>query len=248
MSRGDQDRRLIVQGPDRGCSRVARPKRITRRAPLSPTPRRSGPAPALRARHTLHHLAAGDQSREETPLETRVDVHHRHVRRATVEHRQHRRQAAEVRPVTDARRHTDHRTPDVTRHDTRQRRLHPGHDNDRVRPLEPMPLRRQAVRPGHPHVVHEVDLAAHPPRGFGRFLGHGTVPRSSRQHAHPTRGGTFDNADPHGPGGFVVNRLGKRSLHRRRLLRRDARRQARLAVTPKYAEDLDHLGGGFPRP
>src|SRR6202046_1368139 len=53
----------------------------------------------------LAALRAIDHARHAASAKTVVDVHHAHVRRAPIQHRQQRRHSAEARSVSDARRH-----------------------------------------------------------------------------------------------------------------------------------------------
>jgi hypothetical protein len=60
-----------------------------------------------------------DHTRDAAGAEAVIDIHHAHIRRATIQHRQQRRHPSETRPVARAGRHCDHRSCHHPRHHTR---------------------------------------------------------------------------------------------------------------------------------
>ena len=105
-----------------------------------------------------------DPARRGGGSEPVVDVHHRDAGRAGVEHAEQRREPAERRAVSHARRHGDHRHRHQPADDARQRALHPrDHDHD--------PGRAGAARP------RPAGGAARPPRRRSAAPPSGRTPR-----------------------------------------------------------------------
>ncbi len=113
----------------------------------------------------------GDQAGQETGFEAGVDVDDRDVVRTTVEHRQQRRNAAEVGAVADARRHGNDGARHVSANDARQRAFHAGHDDNCIGVFEIGESSRKTVRTGDTDIVDHGHRDAHPIERFAGFLG-----------------------------------------------------------------------------
>src|SRR5882724_7355644 len=104
-----------------------------------------------------------------------VDVHHRHARRARVQHRQKRRHAAERSPVADARRHRDDGSIDEPADHARQRPLHAGKRNDHVGLGEQIEVIQEPVQSRDAAVVDSLHAISERLGDERRFLSDGEI-------------------------------------------------------------------------
>merc|ERR1712188_63780 len=73
-----------------------------------------------------------DQTRHVAALESGINIYHRHVGRAAIQHAKQRGNTAEACPITNTGRHGNDRTRDVTSDHAGQGSLHPCHNNSRI--------------------------------------------------------------------------------------------------------------------
>src|ERR1017187_2507108 len=124
-----------------------------------------------RAGRSSTALQTVNQAGHVAGAEAVVDVHHRDVRGATVEHAEQGGEAVETGAIADAGGDGDHRAGNHAAHHAGKRTLHAGADHDDAGFGEAFAVAHEAVDAGHADIVDGVDFIAHQFRGDPGFLG-----------------------------------------------------------------------------
>src|SRR2546426_5344383 len=139
----------------------------------------------MRAAITLARaLEPVDHAGDVPGAEAVVDVDHSDVGRATVQHAEKRRQAAETGAIPDAGGHGDHGHAHHAADHARQRALHARDDDDHAGAAQVAALAEQPVDSGHTDVVERLRAIAHrfgSDQGFFRYRDVGSP---CRHHQH----------------------------------------------------------------
>jgi hypothetical protein len=183
--------------------------------------------------------------REVAGAEPVVDIDDGDAGGAGVEHGEERRQAAKVRPIAHAGRHSDHGRLDQPGHDAGQRALHARHDHQRARPEQQVALLQQTMKPGHADVVEALHPAPERPRRHRGLLGYGNIGRAGGDDQDIRSAGIglrpLAAAQFQHPRRLMMDDLRKRRVQRAGLLRARPGREHHRAALSQPADNLDYL-------
>ena len=176
-----------------------------------------------------------------------VDIHDRNTWRASVQHREKRREALKRRAVADARGDGDDGCVGQPGDDARKGAVHTGDDHEHIRVRQRFLMGEQAMEPGDADVEHPLDVDAHELSRESGFLRDADVGRARGQNRRATvslcRKLTDDDRARIGP----PVRTGRFRGDRFEGFLRRLRHEDRLPGVREPLRDLGDLFGGFPR-